>query len=235
MKDTIKFKNLALKKKKYEEVVEQIKEKILNGSLKISERLPTEREMADQFGVSRAVVREAIRALELSGFIKVKKGAGGGTFIAQNYDSSLMRSVINFVEAGHESIENLLEVRMLIEPHAVFKVTTQITPQELNQLKGIISEAETAAAKGEKCRPLNIRFHRMILSFCHNPLLIAFGESVLVFIMDKVKSTSNHEISMQHLNFHKQIIQAIENGDATLAQQLMLEDISSLGKTLKAV
>jgi len=232
MKETVKFKDLGLKKKKYEEIESQIKEKILNGSLKLSERLPTERKMVTQFGVSRVVVREAIRALELSGFIRVKKGAGGGTFVAQNYDSSLIRSITNFVEGEHESIENLLEARKLIEPYAVFKVAEQATKKETSQLKSLIEKTESLAAKGEKVRPYNIRFHRMILSFYHNPLLVAVGESVLITLMDKIKKASSQELSIEHLNFHRKIFHAIEAKDGVLAKKLMCEDISSFAKLL---
>jgi len=201
--------------------------------LKLSERLPTEREMVTQFGVSRVVVREAIRALELSGFIRVKKGSGGGTFVAQNYDSSLIRSVSNFVEGGHESIENLLEVRKLIEPYAAFKVSEQATKKEISQLKSLLEKSELLAASGEKIRPYNIRFHRMILSFCHIPLLVAVGESVLLNIMGKIKNASSQEISNNHLIFHRKIFNAIEARDGELAKKIMYEDISSFSTLLK--
>lgn len=233
MKKTVRFKSLGLKKKKYEEVADQIKEKILNSSLELSERLPTEREMAIQFEVSRAVVREAIRTLELSGFIRVKKGAGGGTFVAQDYDSSLIRSIMNFVEGVHESLENLMEVRKLIESYAAYKVAEQATGEEISQLKNLIEEAEVAAARGDKIRPYNIRFHRMLLSFCGNPLLVAVGESVLVFIMDKIKEISNKKLSIQHLNFHRKLLSAIAAKDGKLAKELMHDDISSLTKSMK--
>lgn len=233
MTESITFKDLGLKKKKYEEVEVQIKKRIQNGTLKLHERLPTEREMADQFGVSRMVIREAVRSLELAGFILVKKGAHGGIFVAQNYDNSLMRSVTNFIDAANESIENLVEIRMLIETNAAFCVAQEASPNEVDLLGSLLKNAEKSFSNGENIRSFNIRFHRMLLGFYHNPLLVAVGETVMLSIMDKIRETSNEELSLEHLNFHKKILSAIEVQDGEQAKKIMQEDIISLARSLE--
>jgi len=117
LNETLLFTSLG-QGKAYEKVADQIRERIFAGQLRLSDRLPAERDMAAQFGVSRVVVREAIRTLELSGLLTVKKGAKGGIFVAQDYDRPISDSIVNLLAGGEASLEDLFDIRLLVEPYA---------------------------------------------------------------------------------------------------------------------
>ncbi|MBW1712965.1 MAG: FadR family transcriptional regulator [Deltaproteobacteria bacterium] len=223
------FKDVGRKKKAYEEVVNQIREEIFSGGLRLNQRLPTERNMADQFGVSRVVIREAIRALELTGFVTVKKGAGGGTFVAQDFERPIEDSLANLLAGGEVSLENLFEVRITIESVAAARAAERGTDEEFAVLQALIDEAVEESAKGTNIRPYNIRFHRLILRMAHNPLLSLIGETVLSILSRNISSLVSPETSLKVLESHQALTQAITNRNSDLARKLAAKEIESLG------
>src|ERR1700726_1843958 len=99
----------------YEQIVQQIEESILNGSLKTGEQLPAERELAQQFGVSRTAVREAVKALREKGLVEAHPGRG--TFITNGSSHSIWQSLDRMIRDGQpEAMVHLVEVREILEP-----------------------------------------------------------------------------------------------------------------------
>ena len=83
----------------FDDIIEQIRERLKNGELKPGDRLPSERFLAEQFDVSRNTVREALRMLEIAGLIVIRKGSAGGGFIAPNGPDVVARNVSGMVAA----------------------------------------------------------------------------------------------------------------------------------------
>jgi DNA-binding transcriptional regulator YhcF (GntR family) len=96
----------ARRVRSFDDVVEQVRAAIIDGSILAGERLPSERELAEQFGVSRATLREALRALEALGLIEIRVGANGGAFAT---DGALERSV--------ESLRHVVDIEAAARPH----------------------------------------------------------------------------------------------------------------------
>ncbi len=87
-----------LKKKRYsDQIAELIQESIFNQGMEIGTSLPTEQELATEFQVSRSVVREALRILEISGLVKIKKGPAGGIFVTNGYHEPIRKSLKNMI------------------------------------------------------------------------------------------------------------------------------------------
>ena len=218
------------RKRAYLEVAERIRDKIFADKLALFQRLPSERELAGQFGVSRVVVREAIRTLESSGLLTVKKGQKGGIFVAQDYERPIVASIINLLAGGEATLENLFEVRLLIEPYAAARVAEIGSEADFDRL-----EAETAAAEREYGAEQNIRhryidFHRQIIRLSRNPLLSIVGETVLLVVYDRVKPLVNAATTGTGLSMHKQLIAAFRRRDAAQAQAIMAKDIEILSR-----
>ena len=91
----------------YLDVAEHIRTKILRDKMGLFQRLPSERDLAAQFGVSRVVVREAVRTLEASGLVTIKKGTKGGIFVAQDYERPIVDTITNLLTGGEVKLENL--------------------------------------------------------------------------------------------------------------------------------
>jgi GntR family transcriptional repressor for pyruvate dehydrogenase complex len=225
---TISFPKVDKRKKAYEGIADYIRGEILAGHLTLGQRLPTEQELAEQFGSSRTVVREAIRTLEGTGFVTVKKGNTGGIFIAQNYDKPVIDSIRHMVAAGEVSFGDLFVVRSLVECYAAEHLALHGGKEEFGQLEALLDAADQALADGEGIRHFNIRFHRTIVRLCGNPVLVVIGETAITTIMEQVAPIASQELSLTHRGMHRQILKALMDGDAGLAKTLIDNDIKSL-------
>ncbi len=220
------------RRKAYEEVAEQIRSRIFAQHLRLFDRLPTERDLAVQFGVSRVVVREAIRTLELNGLLTVKKGAKGGIFVAQDYDRPISDSIINLLAGGEASLENLFEVRELIEPFAASRAATLGSDEDFAKLAAILAEAEAEHGKGGSIRSLNIEFHRLVIRMSRNPILSVVGETVLTLLTERIKHIPSRETSKVVLGMHKKLLAALLQRQPEKARLAMAKDIGAVGERL---
>jgi len=112
-----------------EEVTEQIKQCILLGDFNAGDKLPAERELMEQFQVSRVAIREALRALENSGFVSTRQGATGGTYVIELSFENLSSAFIDLFLAEKISIPEMFHVRVLIEPEVARLAAMRITPE----------------------------------------------------------------------------------------------------------
>ena len=110
-----------------DEVIDQLKESILLGHFKAGDRLPSERELAEEFQVSRVAIREALRALENSGFITTRQGATGGAYVTDLTFEHLANAFLDLFLANKISIPELYQVRLLIEPEVARLAALNIT------------------------------------------------------------------------------------------------------------
>ena len=218
------------RRKAYEEVADRIRERIFSAAVKTGERLPTERELSTQFGVSRVVVREAVRALELSGLVSVKKGAKGGIFIAEDHQRPITDSIGNLLARGEARLEDLFEVRKLIEPYAAGRVARIGTAKDFAALTALVGEADAEHRRGGGIRGLNIELHRRIIRMSGNPVLAAVGETVLTMLYDRLKPVESRGPSGVALGLHKQLLVAFRKRDSAAARAIMEKDIASLGR-----
>ncbi len=103
------------------QIVEQIRKAIFEGNLKPGDKLPSEKELIQTFQVSRATLREALRSLEVLGFLEIKKGAAGGAFVVEMDMQKAMEGLINFFHFKDLSLHDLREVRLILESHTAEK------------------------------------------------------------------------------------------------------------------
>jgi len=218
------------RRKAYEEVADQIRERIFSAKVKTGERLPTERDLAVQFGVSRVVVREAIRALELSGLMVVKKGPRGGNFVAEDHQRPITDSIGNLLARGEARLRDLFEVRMLIEPYAAGRVARIGTAKNFAALAALVDRADAEHGHGAAIRHINIELHRQIIRMTGNSVLAAVGETVLLMLADRLKPVESRAPSGVALGMHKKLLVAFRARDAAAARSIMEKDIASVGK-----
>lgn len=218
------------RRKAYEEVADRIRERIFTAAVKTGERLPTERTLAVQFGVSRVVVREAIRALELSGLLDVKKGPKGGIFIIEDHQRPITDSIANLLGRGDARLKDLFEVRLLIEPYAAKRVARIGTAQNFSELAALVEQADAEHDCGADIRNLNIELHRRIIRMSRNPVLAVVGETVLMMLADRLKSVKSPAPSSAALEMHKELLVAFRRRNAAAARAIMEQDIVAVGR-----
>lgn len=219
---------LPKRRKAYEQVAQAIREQVFSGALKEGQRLPSEREMSEQFGVSRVVVREAIRTLELAGILRVQKGAGGGTFVSTNYDKPLSASIENLLAGGAITLDNLFELRLMLEAPAAEKAALAPTSEGLASLDEIVALSENMRDDSEALRKANLEFHRRLVAQARNPLQSVLCETVISILVHALEGQLNVELSQAVLEYHKRIVAAIRAGQANEARRLVEGDLSQL-------
>ena len=139
------FKIAALKHRRvYESVAEQIRQAIFSGQIAPGHKLQPERDMARQFQTSRVALREALRALEQEGMITIKRGFGGGAFVA-DFDSALKAladSLNTVVKLGQAKSAHLTEARTIFEPELARLATLRASEADLKAMEEVVVAQE---------------------------------------------------------------------------------------------
>ncbi|WP_339272393.1 FadR/GntR family transcriptional regulator [Paenibacillus sp. FSL W8-0426] len=227
---TIQF-NRVSSNKLYIQIYDQILSEIQSGTFQIGDKLPTERELCAQFGVSRAPIRQALSALEMKGYIYSRQGEGVYVKSIVAQDESLTdESLINSV-----SPEDIVEARMSIEPLIARMAAQRATKEEILLLRETIKQMESETSKGHYVPETDERLHMEIARASHNDLYIQFmtvitqamkQQEMWRFIRDRTVTRPDY----RDTNFkeHQEIINAIEQKEEDTAVRLMTEHMQNL-------
>jgi len=160
-------------KKIYEEIVEQIRQLILDGHIKPGDKLPSERHLVESFKVSRASIREALSALEMMGLVEVRTGEGA--YICQLQADSMAVSLTWALSLEKGSVLELLEVRRMIEVQAAGYAAERATADELEKLEKILYIMISQGPSWEKA---DHHFHYNIARATHNKITIRLMDTI---------------------------------------------------------
>jgi len=208
----------------FEAVVEQIREQIANGALKENDRLPAERELALQFGVSRNTVREALRALENAGLVILKKGVSGGAFICIRPGKFVTEAFSDLYRLGALNAEQLTEARVIVGVEVARLACRRIGESDLDALEQNLEKSRSLSEQGELRNKAyaNLEFHEILAAATGNPVLIimtdALGALIREFInvlgaMPNPYVLESHALIIQHLRNHDADAAAAEMKD----------------------
>jgi GntR family transcriptional repressor for pyruvate dehydrogenase complex len=212
-------------KRIYLQILDLISDSIIKKELKVGDRLPPERHWAEELGVSRATVREAIRALEMFGLVSCRQGEGN--FVSDNLKTALTQplSLLFWLHDGDDM--DIHDFRQALEIQAVQLAAKRATDEDVEELRQI-EEAMMAEKDNQKAADLDKQFHDTIGRISRNCLISntmgsAAGLMELV-IREARTAILEREQDMDVINFqHHQILEAIEARDSQLAAKRMLE------------
>lgn len=213
--------------KVYEQVIEQIKQMIADGSLKKGDKLPAERDMVEKFQVSRTSIREALRALEIIGLIETRQGEGN--FISSKMENSLFEPLsIMFMLQQSNPVE-ILELRRANESETARLAAERITDKELESLKYLLNSLGTLKSEEENSN-IDKQFHYEIAKASKNFLLTSILNAVSSlmdsFIKDARKKIlqdkNNQEILIKQ---HWDIYEALKSHNPKKAAEAMEKHI----------
>ncbi|MFH2092475.1 MAG: FadR/GntR family transcriptional regulator [Pseudomonadota bacterium] len=228
MLKTIKIKRIT------EEIVTQIREQIARGELQAKDRLPSEREMALQLGVSRPTVREALQVLEHTGFVKILQGSG--TYIKDISKQALTDPLEIIIQGSDQRYQEVYEFRNAIEVWAVGLAAQRIEPDELDRLEQIIQTMKELRSQKKPVDELDAQFHLAIARACHNDIYYHVGRTIL-HLYAQVARISHEQLFLSEpdqvelLTDHEAIFKAIKAKDANMARALMQHHLNRV--TLK--
>jgi GntR family transcriptional regulator, transcriptional repressor for pyruvate dehydrogenase complex len=204
-----------------EEVAQQLKQSILVGHFKPGERLPTERELSEQFQVSRAATREALRVLENAGFVVTRQGATGGAYVTDLTFDRTVNAFFDLFMAEKISIAEINYVRVLVEPDVARLAAERVNGEYAQRLR-------EAMAPG--VGPI---FHFILAEMCGNRFLEGLLRST-IDLTARIVDTAN--VGYEHpIKDHKAILDAVTAGDGEKAAEIMRKHAIANGESLMKV
>lgn len=167
------------------DVIEQIRVAILSGRMQPGDRLPTERELAAQFGVSRVTIRDALRALEAGGLVRVKVGSGGGPYVAEPDVNLLSTALANHLHLRGTTFRELAETRMALETTAVRLAAARATEADLARLRTAL-DTPVNLPPGQRTAASSVDFHTAVYTAAHNEALLAMFAALRVLTHEAI-------------------------------------------------
>src|ERR671937_422816 len=141
------------------EIVAQIERAIFGGQLSPGDRLQSERELAEEFGVSRITVRDALRILEARGLIKVKVGASGGAFVSEANMDRVAESLSTMLRLRRMTLSELAEARKVVETATVELAAERATTKDIAMLRDVVERGKAALRDRDSHLQVSMDFH----------------------------------------------------------------------------
>jgi GntR family transcriptional repressor for pyruvate dehydrogenase complex len=211
----------------YERVVEKVLELISSGAWKPGYRLPSERELSEAFGVSRTVVREAVKALEARGVLE--SATGSGVSVRHADFNMVSRSLQTYMQLTNQvDFEiRLNEVRRVLEVEMVALAASRITPEQLTQLRQICQKMRTDNNSAKEMAELDFRLHVTLAEATQNELFKVLLAPLINQLRDQIILTWEDfpRPVDQVFDQHEAIVYAVEKGDADAARQAMMKHL----------
>lgn len=224
-----------VKKRVYKIIIEQIKESIRRGELKPGDKMPSERDLAEQLEVSRTAVREAFSVLDSIGLIEIFPGIG--IYLRKTSNEVLLRKIDNILKKKNISFLEIIEVRQGIEVQAAHLASIRRTKEDLTLLKQAYDILENAVSGNLIGAKEDFDFHMAIIKASRNNMLIQifeifhdeFLDGVERFRIADLKIPTEQRISLdvEHLN----IYQAIVEKDSKKAQEMVWQHMENIKMT----
>jgi len=234
--ESIMFKPLD-KKRYFEQIAQLIRERILRENLKKGYKLPTEQQLASELNVSRSVVREALRILDVMGYVTVKKGPQGGIFVSNLYHKPITDSIRQLATNGHITVDHLFDVRLQIEPFIASEAAQRAKKRDLKKLFALIEDASLHIDDAAYLKKKNIEFHLLLAEVSGNPVLAILMKSVTEILKEIAYHFLDPSFEREIFQVHKEILSTLIQRKANEAKKLVKEDIifvkRSLGKSLE--
>jgi GntR family transcriptional repressor for pyruvate dehydrogenase complex len=203
-------------------IADQIRQAIVTGRLAEGERLPPERELAEQFGVSRVTVRDALRALEAMGLIEVRVGARGGAFVTAPTGSIVGQTMSDMMMMSAVTPEDIVEARLVVELGTVTLACSRATEEDLAALGELAERSIKSLASKTYTRELSWDFHALVAKAAHNAaiegLTSSFRSSLSMHPIRTREGAKAHALSVEE---HERILSAIELRDGAGARREM--------------
>jgi DNA-binding FadR family transcriptional regulator len=205
------------------QVISQIREAILSGRYVRGDRLPTEREMARQFGVSRVTIRDALRALEAAGLVEVRVGGQGGPYVAQPDPLHLAENLRTHLHMQGSTFAELAEARLALETTAARLAAERAGEEDLAGMREALDEHAQDGGTASQ----SVDFHTALVRSAHNSALLTMFLATAALLEEAFSTLHARQPDMADVadRVHRQLYQAIERRDGELAVRLMRDHL----------
>jgi GntR family transcriptional regulator, transcriptional repressor for pyruvate dehydrogenase complex len=219
-------------------IIEQMTDLISRGALKTGERIPSEKDLCQQFGVGRTSVREALRSLSAMGILETR--VGEGTFVAKDGGRAMERSFHWGLLMNPKTVEDLVETRLMLESQTAFLAAARAKPEDLDHAQEAIRKMEASLADPQQYLEHDLQFHMIIARATQNSILQHLLNTTRGYLqawIAKTLSGVSGDISAKRARLsitqHKRVVRALRTKDSDGARQAMMEHILSSSADLK--
>lgn len=223
----------------FEEICERIRSRIAAGALKPGDKLPAERELAQQLGVSRNALREALRSLEMAGVVRLQTGVKGGAFIREGDAARMDQVMEDMLSLGSISIDELAEARVHIQDLVVRLACERATKADFDALAANIDHTEQMTAAGRYLDRVECsrEFYRLLAKATRNQVLSMMVHSTTEILMQFVyaRVEAGGKPQPRLVEKRREFLLALRARDASAAAKLLRVHLGSVHRLLQAV
>lgn len=214
----------------FEVVSDRIREKLASGELRAGDKLPAERDLAAQFGISRSAVREALRSLEVTGVVQLKKGVKGGAFIVGGSPDRMAQAMQDLVSLDAITLKDLTEARVLLLDGVVRVAARRVTEQDLDALGANIARTEAVIDAGLAAeRPLCAQeFYHLLAAATRNSALVYLVDAQTAIVQKHLAYRRWNMPRDQLLTSRRTLVAHLRAGDAEAAAVELAAHLNSL-------
>ena len=220
--------NAIVKASLSKQIAEQLRAAIVDGQFKIGERLPTEDELAQRYGVSRPSVREALKRLAAQNLVRARRGPSGGNFVVQPSYGELAESVSGaatlLVGLGALQIEEIIEARRVLQGSCVDLAVNNASTEHMTDLETALARQMDARISDEEFCQADVAFHRALVDATGNGML----RFVMYTVIEALIPVTNMVVTVVRersaiTSLHERMIEHLRNRDAAALQDRMDE------------
>jgi GntR family transcriptional repressor for pyruvate dehydrogenase complex len=204
---------------------------ISEGSLAPGHRLPSERELAEMFGVSRSSLRQALKVLEIMGVISQR--VGDGTYLNTAAPSILAEPMEFLILLDGLSFHELMEARLIVEPELAARAAARATPEDVAELREALAEMEDNQEDHARFTEYDLLFHKTIFRVAGNRVCTLMFTVVHQSLERLIQMTSKLVEPNHTLQLHRRIFVAIRRHDADEARRRMTEHLEDARELFK--
>ena len=218
--------------KLYEEIVRQLMQRIHDGALRPGDRLPAERVLAEEMGVSRTAIREALRSMELMGCLE--SHVGEGTYIKAPSLQNIVDPFSMVFRQDQNLQAELLEVRLLLETEVATLAARRRTAGQLLALRLTVTEMQTAVEEGGTGAREDDEFHRLLTEAAGNgalQVILSMCDGMISQTRELTQRMSG--VPAATLRDHRAILDAVEAGDEKRARRTMRQHLLRAQRNLQ--
>lgn len=207
-----------------EALAAQLEQQILSGSLPAGSKLPSERQLTERFGVSRPIVREALRMLAERSLVEIRPGRG--TYVRGMRSTDAAGVLDSLYRRSQATPRDLVEARTMLECTAAELAAERATADDLRRIDAALARFDQASTVVERAR-YDLVFHLAIAQAAHNPVVETMFGSIIGLTVDlMLRSLSDRVVTDASVPFHTEIAEAIRAHDRERARRAMAEHLS---------
>jgi DNA-binding FadR family transcriptional regulator len=219
-------------KRTFEEISSKVKALIFDGTLKPGDRLPSELELAKQFGVGRQSVREALRLLELSGFVSIQKGYGGGPIVKDTISTRIRNLYLDAFRMEKITVAEFTSARLAIEKAILDEVINKADDSDIKHIRENLAKAEELVATQKLATDENFDFHALLARASKNKVFMILEKSINAIHRNlRGRSAADFKTTHNAVIVHQKILDAIIKKDRVKALKLLERHILDVMKS----